>query len=97
MTAKEILNSNDIYKYDRVWIDGCPETSLVGIDTDIIIQRIKEYTRLKCLEAIENTKNRVCEELESLVWPFSCDSKILNYPPTQLIKNIPDQDVMPEL
>lgn len=57
----------------------------------------KIYARLKCLEAIENTKNKVCEELESLVWPFSYNAKILNYPPTQLIQNISNQDVMPEL
>ena len=95
MTAKEVLNSNDIYKYDRVWIDGCPETTLVGIDTDIIIQRIKEYTRIKCLEAIRNVRHKACDTITEK-HGYQIDEDNLPFI-LKSIHNIPDQDVMPEL
>ncbi len=77
-------------------LEGCEHDGSY-IPVGEVKRLMKEYARIKCLEAIENTKIKICEELESLVWPFSCDDKILNYPPIQLIQNIPNKEVMPEL
>lgn len=96
MTVAEVVNSNDIYIYDRIWIDGCPETSLVDIDTNILIQRIQEYARLKCLEAIKNVRHKACDVLIEDC-PRNGANNIIVDNAIRLVMNIPNQDVMPEL
>lgn len=80
MTAIEVWNK--VYS---------PES---GEDIFEYIERaMREYARLKCLEAIENTKDK-CMDIV-MEW---CDYGTPSVKgAVTLIENIPNQDVMPEL
>lgn len=54
---------------------------------DYIEQAMREYARIKCLEAIKNTRYAAIE--------IVCQDEIIDT--VHAIHNIPDQDVMPEL
>lgn len=98
MTTSEILHKKDIYIYDRVWIDGCPETTLVDVNEEGIIEAMKEYARIKCLEAIENVRHKACDIIEDT--SYYNDYLTLEINVQHLLKdiqNIPNKDVMPEL
>lgn len=81
MTAKEILDSEANIS-DRLQ----PE----------ILKAMKEYARLKCLEAIKNIRYRSYDLVGYKVTGDQTIDKILQDIQRE-IQNIPNQDVMPEL
>lgn len=63
---------------------------------DYIEQAMREYARIKCLEAIKNVRHKACEIiLEHHDSQFDCD-RTLDFIERDIM-NIPNQDVMPEL
>lgn len=63
---------------------------------DYIEQAMREYARIKCLEAIKNTRHRACDILIEDC-PRNGANNIIIDNATRLIMNIPNQDVIPEL
>ena len=68
---------------------------------DYIEQAMREYARIKCLEAIRNTRYRVIEIIEektnmNVVYPAGCFVNTSSGSIRQ-IQDISNQDVMPEL
>ena len=82
MTAEKILSN-------QLW-------DLTEDQTKKILYAMQEYARIKCLEAIKNTRHKACEVVEQLYDPYTPDYN-WSEPLTRDIQNIPNQDVMPEL
>ena len=87
MTAQEFLDNKD-------WVKDTIHFSI-----DDVIELIEEYARIKCLEAIRNTRYAAID-----IVTHHIDSQF-NLPVDENdvhdlirdIQNIPDQDVMPKL
>lgn len=56
---------------------------------------MKEYARIKCLEAIRNTRHKACDTITEK-HGYQIDEDNLPFI-LKSIQNIPNQDVMPEL
>ena len=61
---------------------------------DYIEQAMREYARIKCLEAIKNTRHKACE---ILIEHATEDTPLTLTNLDRDIMNIRNQDVMPEL
>lgn len=84
MTAEDIFEQN-IKNYIGI-----------GYTKPEIIKAMQEYARIKCLEAIKNTRHKACEiVLDHQDSQFDVD-RILNFIERD-IQNIPDKEIMPEL
>ena len=84
MTAKEFVESKE-------WTQ-----TTVHFNISDVIDLMQEYSRIKCLEAIKNTRHKACEIVqarENNLW--DCDRILYNC--EREIHNIPNEDVMPEL
>ena len=87
MTAQEFLDNKD-------WVKDTIHFSI-----DDVIELIEEYARIKCLEAIRNTRYAA---IDIVTHHIDCQ---FNLPVDENdvhdlirdIQNIPDQDVMPKL
>lgn len=91
MTAVDTVNST-LLRNKR--LKGFEQVSDFGVD--VLANMMKEYARLKCLEAIKNVRHKSCEiVLEHQDSQFDID-RILNFIERD-IQNIPNKDVMPEL
>lgn len=92
MTAKEFFDiQNKEHSLKQIMDDGH-----YGVDIDDVLILLKEYARIKCLEAIKNTRHKAVEIVEQLYNPYTPDYN-WSEPLTRSIHNIPNQDVMPEL
>lgn len=86
MTAIDIVNST-LLRNKR--LKGFEQISDFGVD--VLANMMKEYARIKCLEAIKNVSHKA---VDILIEEYQQAS--VNYIANQ-IHNIPNQDVMPEL
>lgn len=82
MTAKEFIDSKE-------WTQATVHFSI-----NDVVDLMQEYARLKCLEAIKNTRHKACDKITE--FPESIPSNIGTLV-IQSIQNIPDKEVMPEL
>lgn len=95
MTAEEFIH----LEYQKAYSQTKPGETYPVYPTDYLFPLIQEYARIKCLEAIKNTRHRCIEVLEQ----NSYYDEISNYKNRDMVKtiseiqNIPNQDVMPEL
>lgn len=63
--------------------------------TQIIEEAMKEYARIKCLEAIKNTRHKSVDIILNNADRYINEDSFASI--TRDIQNIPNQDVMPEL
>lgn len=82
MTAKEFIESKEWTK------------DTVHFSINDVIDLMQEYARIKCLEAIRNTRHKACE---ILIKHATEDAPLTLTSVDRDIMNIPNQDVMPEL
>lgn len=86
MTAIDIVNST-LLRNKR--LKGFEQISDFGVD--VLAEMMKEYARIKCLEAIRNTKEKTLDIACTYLKDLSYDLF------EEKIQNIPNQDVIPEL
>ena len=79
MTAKEFIESKE-------WTQDTVHFSI-----NDVVDLMQEYARIKCLEAIKNTKEKTLDIAGVYLKDISYDLF------EEKIQNIPNQDVMPEL
>lgn len=85
MTAEELLQP---YYYP----------SSGKVDYQGAIKAMKEYARIKCLEAIKNTRYSACEIIEEDSYYLDTLTLSINVQDAlRKIQNIPNEDVMPVL
>ena len=76
-------------------LEGCEHDGSY-IPVGEVKRLMKEYARIKCLEAIKNTREKAVDIVENIYDPYTPDYNWSN-PVIREIQNIPNQDVMPEL
>lgn len=87
MTAVDTVNST-LLRNKR--LKGFEQISDFGVD--VLAEMMKEYARIKCLEAIRNTRYKAQDCLMNYQIGDEIVMELLRD-----IQNIPNQDVMPEL
>lgn len=90
MTAVDTVNST-LLRNKR--LKGFEEISDFGVD--VLTDMMKEYARIKCLEAIKNVRHKTCDIITEK-HGYQIDEDNLPFI-LKSIQNIPNQDVMPEL
>lgn len=90
MTAVDTVNST-LLRNKR--LKGFEQISDFGVD--VLANMMKEYARLKCLEAIKNIRHKACDTITEK-HGYQIDEDNLPFI-LKSIQNISNQDVMPEL
>ncbi len=88
MTAEETFDK---------WCDTSQPMDLYVVKM-LAITAMKEYARIKCLEAIKNTRYSACEIIEEDSYYLDTLTLSINVQDAlRKIQNIPNEDVMPVL
>ena len=87
MTIKEFIHA----EYQKAYDQTKPGNIYPAYPSEYLFPLIQEYVRIKCLEAIKNTKEKTLDIAGVYLKDISYDLF------EEKIQNIPNQDVMPEL